>query len=338
MTARGFSVESVRRAMYVVPWEAVVSAGPGRDTSTYVAAVWGDDPRPTWLALWGHGALLFDDPEAGGWRTGSIGHLLYDKYGDAQDHSVEVTAAQAARIGPAIGRRVPDDEQLRAAAEAEDATRRKRWALWDEFTVRRLERYARRVQRVLDAIERLPAPPRKEGDGPSDAVVVRAGESFPLVRFLAGRFRDRSRTSTGDFDVRCNRVAVVAPDGGRLEVVIGLRLTKYSHAHERAFTPFCREEAAFREDPDFPEWLAAERPLLATPAAVFPVSPTAIRVTAEQVPGRRRRLGLALMFPGRAEFVAVGDGTFRAADGRTGEIFVPDDVAVMTGVRARFLL
>lgn len=365
MTALGFTVTAVGATGHRWhPWQVAVSAGPDTRLPTHVVAFRGDYTTAGWLGIWSRtaGRVLYDSPEEG-WKTAGTLHTLYADKGlweDPHDWVALVTAEQAERVARQLGRRLPGVAGLDAAVRADRAVVERRWALWAEFTARRLERFAVEVRQVIEEGDRLAAvdPPRRavayvagrhrEAERIA-AVPVRAGESFPLVRFLIGSFRDRRRGGVGDYDVHCNRLALTAPGGERLDLVLELQLSHYSQAHDEAFTPYCPDEAAWRDDPAIPAQLAAERPPIAIPALVFPVSPTAIRITARPLPatrdpGRWRDLRLTLTFPDGGEWTTPpgwDDDCFRwrrFRSAREGEIFVPDDVDVMKGVRARFAL
>ena len=368
MTHLGFKVVDVlRTADRQQPWSARVDRGPQPTGETYVGRFHGDCSAVEWIGLWSRhrDRVIHDEPEHG-WRALPASQILYDQHDRYELPSNEVvvlTHQQAIGLAILAGRRLPTASELAAALRAEEEFR---WAgrqPWKRFYDHRAERFAADLARVrADGAHLVDAPPERRSVPCSEdadrlvaeiqALPVRVGEPFPLVRFLVGSFHDRWRDGYGSYTTLCNRLDVVTGSGETVGLTLELMVRGGLLVHPGAVTPYCPAEADYLADPELAPAQAGQRwpdPLW---CAVFPVSPARFEIRGRPATASPalQRFTIALTFPGGKEFVAMPawTGTFHLWDyfatagappaGAEGhEIFVPDDINLMKTVQARIV-
>ena len=357
MTALGWTVTEVRTTGKVSqPWVARMSGRRADRPETYVACFNDHDyTAMIWICRWPTGDCVIYEDGAGGWTTRYSLAALYfwhDQWEDPRDDMVLLTKRQAVGIAEIAGKRLPTDEETVAALAAYRAAQEAKRRRWDGLYEARAARFAPQVARWRAESARLAAdPPAQQkistwDEGArigsrTEAVRVRPGEPFPLLRFLVGFF------AGGDHRVQCNRIIVETAGGETLELTLGFTLKNRADVRAGAVTPFCPAEADYPTDPDYVAALAVNGKSKGLNGGVFPVSSGRLELEGRPArtlkdPGAMRGLRIALTFPGGEEVVA-DDGwliSYFSWDkfGRERALFVPFDLHLLKLVRARFIL
>jgi hypothetical protein len=366
---RGWRDVSVGAGSPAGPWRARVGGDPP-DGDRWVGFNHGSDyaGRVT-VARWPHKSpylILYSTRQRNWWATGAA-TALYDKYDIPKPYVVGLTRHQAERLSLAQGRPPPTDAEVAAALRAEHD----RWQAFserrDRFYAARAARFAAEVAGLRAEAARLAAvsPPRQREDGEEGrrravaavpAVPVRPGESFPLLRFLVGYVNDRPADGRyrGAYQVRCNRLAVTGADGVTLDLTLHVSMVGGTISG-RIATPYVPAEADFVGDPAFAALKPPLAPHVVLSSDVFPASPVKLTIRGwldpATVPDRWQPFGIVLTFPGGSEYITVpltagaspvwytarryDEG--RGAVGPEVHLYVPDDITLLTPVRARLV-
>jgi hypothetical protein len=379
MTALGFTVVDIRPTQIEEqPWAATISSGPPPAEHTYLGIFHGADCSTIrWIGLWSryYGRVVHDKPDHG-WHTVHAGQVRYeqrDLYELPRDDVVLLTARQATGLAIVAGRRLPVEAELAASIRTELEADWAHQQLWQRFHDHRAAMFADDVQRLRVESARLAdLPPHRQPVASYDdrrqvvagmaPMRVHIGETFPLLRFLVGDFRDRDPrfAGYGSYTVYANRLEVITSAGETIELALQVMVRGGLLVHDPAVTPFCPAEADYTDDPELALARSGDRwpePLF---SAVFPASPAMLEIWGE--PGRPSPptatpsaalpgLGITLTFPGDQQFAAVPgwsdtfhqwqrfipldrDSTSRSPGEQTHQIFVPDDLNHMKTVQA----
>jgi hypothetical protein len=312
----------------------------------------------------------------GGWDGWEYAGMLRYEEGE---RFVQISRAQAGRLARTLGQELPEDEVLDAICVRDRARRRDVDARWKEFFAQRAGRFAGAAEAMrVDAWRAAQQPPPPEQVSMVDdrarmvaereALPVRYGEAFPLVRFMVGTFMfNRGHPpGCGRHEFSCNRIALTTPDGIELDLTLGVSLYPLS-ARRFAVTPYCPAEGYQITDADFDIDARTEK-LTAlgyrwaeqtVSSQIFPVSRSRFRIEI-RVPANAgrdvlREIGLELTFPTGQRYMTTdrwdggsviwcssfvpADGPLAACDYLDGtvDVFVPDDPHLLKPVQARFL-
>jgi hypothetical protein len=353
-------------------WRALVDGEPSENPLCYVGRAGANSPTGFLVGYWSGRSetmVIFHLAEER-WLIASVNDLLYDKDDDPRDWVFLLTRGQAEALCLAEGRPLITDAEVDALLRADRDARQAFWWRRDRFYDHRAGRFraAAAEMRAAAGLRADDPPARQPVDGRDEAarvaaeippVPVRLGESFPLLRFLVGYFRDRAsyREHPGAYQVHCNRLALALPGEGVLDLALHLGMAPTSVFRD-VVTPFLPVEADYRSDPGLADLDPPEGRNLRLGYKAFPVSPANMSIVGRSgaettLPGRVEGLGLVLTFPGDLEYI-IGpedhsavyfhlggacpfDREKGAAVGPSVALHVPDSIDLIKTVRARLV-